>query len=51
MDVDNLYTNIPIKAGIECVNKAFEKYPDPNRPDSELLDLLTRNDFVFNEQF
>lgn len=55
MDVDNLYTNIPIAAGIACVKKIFEKYPDPKRPDEELLELLdinlTRNDFVFNEQF
>lgn len=27
MDVDSLYTNIPIEAGIECVKKAFLKYP------------------------
>lgn len=55
MDVDNLYTNIPIAAGIDCVKKIFEKYPDPKRPDQELLELLdinlTRNDFLFNEQF
>ncbi len=55
MDVDNLYTNIPIAAGIECVKKVFEKYPDPKRPDEELLKLLeinlTRNDFMFNDRY
>lgn len=55
MDVDNLYTNIPIEDGISCVKKAFKMYPDPKRPDKELIELLTinlkRNDFVFNEKF
>lgn len=55
MDVESLYTNIPIEAGIECVRKAFERYPDPTRPDEELLELLqinlTRNDFMFNNEF
>lgn len=55
MDVDNLYTNIPIPAGISCVEKIFLKYPDPRRPDQELLRLLeinlTRNDFMFDGEF
>lgn len=55
MDVDNLYTNIPISAGISCIKKMFEKHPDPQRPDKELLQLLeinlTRNDFMFNDEF
>lgn len=55
MDVENLYTNIPIQEGMECVRKIFAEYPDPKRPDEELLSLLeinlTRNDFVFNEEF
>lgn len=55
MDVDNLYTNIPIEAGIRCIQQAFEKYPDDNRPDLDLLELrrinLCRNDFVFNGEF
>lgn len=37
VDVESLYTNIPIQAGIHCVKKIFEKYPDPERPDEELL--------------
>ncbi len=55
MDVDNLYTNIPIKDGIDCVKKIFAEHPDPRRPDEELLSLLEinllRNDFMFNGNF
>lgn len=55
MDVTSLYTNIDIPSGIKAVKKAFAKYPDPKRPDTELLQLLeinlTRNDFVFDEQY
>lgn len=54
-DVENLYTNIPIPDGISCIKKIFQKYPDPKRPDQELLKLLeinlTRNDFIFNGEF
>lgn len=55
MDVDALYTNIDIQSGLNSVQKVFKKYPDPNRPDEELLQLLdinlSRNDFVFNEKY
>lgn len=55
MDVENLYTNIPIPAGIACVQKVFQQHPDPSRPDQELLELLrinlTRNDFEFDGKF
>lgn len=55
MDVVGLYTNIPIAAGVDCVRRLFLEHPDPRRPDEELLQLLvinlTRNDFVFNQQF
>lgn len=55
MDVDNLYTNIPIQAGIDCVRQIFEDNPDPKRPDVELLKLLEinllRNDFMFNDKY
>lgn len=55
MDVKNLYTNIPIEAGIKCVEDIFKKHPDPRRPDVELLKLLeinlTRNDFMFNGKY
>ncbi len=55
IDIDSLYTNIPIEAGIEAVKNIFQKYPDPTRPDEELLQLLhinlTKNDFEFNGKY
>ena len=55
MDVDSLYTNIPIPAGIAAVQEIFKKFPDQSRPDEELISLLKinleRNDFMFNDQF
>lgn len=55
MDVASLYTNIDIDAGLSAVKDIFRRYPDPKRPEEELLQLLDinlrRNDFVFNEQF
>lgn len=55
MDVDSLYTNIDIDSGIDSVKKIFLKYPDPKRPDAELIQLLDinlrRNDFVFDEKY
>ena len=55
MDVDSLYTNIETKLGLEAIRKWFLKYPDPRRPEKQLLQLLeinlNRNDFEFNSQF
>ena len=55
MDVENLYTNIDIDEGIRTIKNIFDRHPDPNRPDDELLELLhinlTRNDFQFNGAF
>lgn len=55
IDVDSLYTNIDITAGLNTVKNIFLKYSDPTRPDAELLQLLeinlTRNDFEFNGEF
>lgn len=55
MDVNSLYTNIDIQSGMDAVKKFFVKYPDPKRPDQELLQLLeinlTRNDFVFDNKY
>lgn len=55
LDVDSLYTNIDIKAGLEVIKKVFLKCPRENRPDREILQLLeinlTRNDFVFNGEY
>ena len=52
IDVDSLYTNIDNVTGIQSVTKAFDRYPDPKRPDKQILDLLKinleYNDFEFN---
>ena len=40
---------------LRSLRQVFEKYPDPKRPDQELIQLLdinlTKNDFVFNGQY
>lgn len=55
IDVDSLYTNIDIKAGLKTIQNIFHKYPDSKRPDRELLLLLqinlTKNDFEFDGEF
>lgn len=55
IDIDSLYTNIEIQLGLEAVQEWFSRYPDPNRPDKYLLQLLnislTKNDFEFDAQF
>ena len=55
IDIDSLYTNIETEAGIQAVKETFLKYPDRNRPDAELVELLhlnlTQNDFEFNNKF
>lgn len=55
IDINSLYTNISTELGLRAVREAFDKYPDPARLDSALLELLhlglTRNDFVFNGQW
>ena len=52
IDVDSLYTNIDNVTCIQSVAKAFDRYPDPKRPDKQILDLLKinleYNDFEFN---
>lgn len=55
IDIDSLYTNINTAAGLTAVKTWMEKYPDNNRPDGTLLQLLeislTKNDFEFNKEF
>ena len=55
IDVDSLYTNIDNTNGLEAVKQIFDKNPDPNRPDKEILELLKinleNNDFEFNSQW
>lgn len=52
IDVDSLYTNIDNQDGMEAVKIAFQKYQDPSRPDTQILELLKlsleNNDFEFN---
>ena len=54
-DVTSLYTNMDLTRTIDLVRKIFQKYPDPNRPDDSLIQLLTitlrGNDFLFNKQW
>ena len=51
-DIDSMYKNIGINAGINSVKKAFDRYPDSDRPDKNIIDLLQLslkgNDFKFN---
>ena len=55
IDVDSLYTNIDNTNGLEAVKQIFNKNPDPNRPDKDILELLKinleNNDFEFNSQW
>jgi hypothetical protein len=54
-DVTALYPNMVISRSLEVVKTLFETYPDPRRPDSEILELLdialNVNDFQFADRF
>lgn len=51
-DVEQLYTNIPIEGALTALQIIFNRFPDPKRPDSVILNLLKiilfGNDFTFN---
>lgn len=53
-DISSLYTNMRIDLTLEAVRRQFDRYPDPNRPDRTILQLLniilSRNDFHFNDK-
>lgn len=55
LDVESLYTNIDNTAGLASVSRAFDRTPEIDRPDKEILELLkiclTHNDFQFNSKF
>lgn len=55
IDIDSLYTSIDTVAGLKAVREAFNRYPDPSRPDEAVLELLelslTKNDFEFNNEW
>lgn len=40
VDINSLYTNIETSLGLRAVKQAFDRFPDPQRPDKEMLDLL-----------
>ena len=54
-DVESLYTNMRIDLIINCIQEIFIEYPDPSRPDSEIIQLLKitleNNDFEFDSKF
>ena len=55
IDIESLYTCIPIIDGLRAVRSMFNLYPCKHRHDNSLLTLLEinlrRNDFVFNNNF
>ena len=54
-DVSSLYTNMHIDRTLQVTKIALAKYPDPHRPDDQILRLLEitlrNNDFTFNGEF
>jgi len=54
-DVTSLYTNMDLNRTLSVVQQAFRQYPDPERPDPQLLKLLEitlkNNDFTFNGEW
>ena len=40
LDVESLYTNLPITESIYETRNLMEKHPNPNRPDKELIKLV-----------
>ena len=55
LDVDSLYTNIDNLDGLKAVDEAFQNNPNDNRPNQEILNLLSislkNNDFVFDNEW
>lgn len=55
MDVESLYTNIPLGEGLEITKQFFAKFPDPKRPDELVLNLLSislfKNEFQCGDRF
>jgi len=53
-DVTALYTNMNIDRTLEITKQTLTNNPDPNRPDTELMELLDitmrNNDFTFNNE-
>lgn len=55
LDVESLYTNIDNNQGLQAISEILRDNPQPNRPDTEFLELieicLNNNDFHFNGQW
>lgn len=55
LDVESLYTNIDNNAGLNAIQDAFDNSPNDQRPDEEILLLLSNslknNDFIFNDKW
>lgn len=55
LDVESLYTNINTDQGIEAIRLMTQTYPNQERPDKEMLELinicLNNNDFTFNKEW
>ncbi len=55
LDVESLYTNITNKITCLAIKDAFDRNPDPERPDLDILRLLLlslkNNDFTFNGEW
>jgi len=51
IDVESLYTNVPVDGALKAIKCLFEKHPDPKRPNNAILNLLKiillNNDFTF----
>ena len=43
LDTDSMHTNIGIASGINSVKRAFDNYPDSDRPNKSIIDLLGLN--------
>jgi len=54
IDINSLYTNIPIDGAISAVKTMFTRFKDTRRPDSVIINLLKiilyNNDFSFNNE-
>ena len=55
IDIESLYTNIPIDSGLAAIRRMFELHPDIHRLSHGILKLLEinlrRNDFLFDGSF
>lgn len=53
LDVNSMYTNIDNTMGLTAIRSIFDQYPDPKRPNDQILKLLElnleKNDFQYNE--